>query len=106
MQNEALDFLSSLLNWRRGEANDVVARGSLKHFIPREGVYVYERRLGDRSIVVMLNGNDSDAPVPVTDIAEIVPAGTVMRDVITGRNVTVKPGLTLPQRGILLLQNF
>lgn len=106
MQNEALDFLSSLLNWRRGEANDVVARGSLKHFIPREGVYVYERRLGDRSIVVMLNGNESEAPVPVTDIAEIVPAGTVMRDVITGRNVTVEPGLTLPQRGILLLQNF
>ncbi|MDO4320337.1 MAG: glycoside hydrolase family 13 protein [Bacteroidales bacterium] len=104
MQNEARDFLASLLDWRKGEANDIIARGSLKHYIPRQGVYIYERRLGDRLVVVMLNGNETEATVPVADIAETIQPGTVMHDVITGRDITVEPGLTLPPRGILLLQ--
>lgn len=106
MQNEARDFLAQLLNWRKGRANDIIAHGSLKHYIPQQGVYVYERRLGDRQIVVMLNGNESQAPVPVTNIAETIPAGTVMRDVITGSDITVAPGLTQPPRGILILENY
>ncbi len=43
LQNEAWDYMSKLLHWRRGEANEVIAKGSLKHFMPQNGMYVYRQ---------------------------------------------------------------
>ena len=103
MQNEARDFLARLMNWRKGPANDVIARGSLKHFMPFQGLYVYERRLGDRRIVVMMNGNDSPITVDMAQMAEILPAGTVLPDFLTGRKVTITPEMTFSPREILIL---
>ena len=38
MQNEAYNFISKIANWRKG--NDVIAKGSMKHFMPENGLYV------------------------------------------------------------------
>ena len=63
VQNEAWDFLRTLLHWRKG--NDVIAQGSMKHFMPDNGVYVYERRLGDRNVIIILNGNNEPTRLPL-----------------------------------------
>ena len=42
--------MQKLLQWRKG--NEVIAKGQLKHFAPNKGVYVYERKYGDKSVVV------------------------------------------------------
>ena len=105
-QNEAWNFLSTLLNWRRGEANEVIAKGSLKHFMPQNGLYVYERRLGDRQIVVIMNGNDSPVTTAMDRTVEILPYGTVMRDLIGGDQVKVTEVMTFGPREIMILSNF
>ena len=38
LQNEAFDFLSNVLNWRKG--CDIIHSGELTHFLPEDGVYV------------------------------------------------------------------
>ena len=104
MQNQAWTYLSKLLNWRRSPAvNDIIARGKLKHFIPQQGVYVYERRLGDRSIVVILNGTDKNKTLDTAPYAEVLSAGSVWRNALTGRTVTVHPTLRLRSRATLIL---
>ena len=45
---DAFSYLQKLLHWRRGQANDVIARGSLKHFMPQNGIYAYRRALDDK----------------------------------------------------------
>ncbi len=101
-QNEAWDYLSRLLHWRRG--NKVISEGSLKHFAPNEGLYVYQRALDGRTATVMLNGTDAPTTVDMTRYEEIFPIGSTFTDVITGNPVTVTPEMTFPARATLILQ--
>ncbi|MDE6439394.1 MAG: cyclomaltodextrinase C-terminal domain-containing protein, partial [Muribaculaceae bacterium] len=106
LQNEAWNYLSRLLNWRRGEANDVIARGSLKHFMPQNGIYAYERRLADRQVVVLLNGTGAPLTTSMERTAEILPYGTTLTDIVTGKPVTITETMTFSPRQVMILQNF
>lgn len=105
-QNEAWDFLSKILNWRRGEANEVIAKGSLKHFMPQNGIYAYERRLGDKQVVVLMNGNDIPVTTTMERTKEILPYGTRMNDLISGETVVIPEEKTFAPREIMILSNF
>lgn len=106
IQNEAWDYLSTILNWRRGEARDVMARGSLRHFMPQTGLYVYRRKLDDKEVVVMMNGRDIPLTVTMERTLEILPYGTTLHDIITGQDVTIEPEMTFAPRQVLILQNW
>ncbi|MBQ1933156.1 MAG: glycoside hydrolase family 13 protein [Muribaculaceae bacterium] len=106
MQNEAHDFLAKVLNWRKGKANDVIANGTLKHFMPTNGIYLYERRLGDKQVIVMLNGNDNELLVEMDRYNEIMPIGTTMHNMLTGASVTISDEMTFAPRAIYILENF
>ncbi len=102
-QNEAFDFIQKLLQWRRG--NEAIARGSLKHFMPENGLYVYQRRSGDKEVTVILNGNDSPLTTTMERTLEILPYGSQRRDMLTGKTVTIEPEMTFAPREILILEN-
>lgn len=104
MQNEAHSFLSKLLNWRK--ANDVIAYGSLKHFMPENGIYTYSRRLGDKEVVVMLNGNDSEVTRTMERTLEVLPVGSQWRDMLTGENIVIADEMTFAPRQIYILENY
>lgn len=107
LQREAWDFISSVLQWRRSpEVNEVIARGSLKHFMPQNGLYVYERRLGDKQVVVILNGNDEPREVTMERTVEILPYGTRMHNMLTGTDITIAETMTFAPREVMILQNF
>jgi len=58
LEDEAFDYLSNLLNWRKNK--EVIHSGKLKHFIPENGVYVYFRYNDDESVMVILNNSDKE----------------------------------------------
>lgn len=102
-QQEAFDFMSKILNWRRG--NDIIAKGTLKHFMPTNGMYVYQRALPDgRNVIVMMNGNDTPLTVDMARYAEILPLATTRHDVISGQKLTVAPQMTFAPRQIVILE--
>lgn len=74
--------------------------------MPQHGIYVYERRLGDRKVVVILNGNDSELKAPMDRSAESLPIGSVMNDLISGRSITIEPEMTFAPRQVMILTNF
>lgn len=102
-QNEAFDFIQKLLQWRRG--NEAIAQGSLKHFMPENGLYVYQRRSGDKEVTVILNGNDSPVTTTMERTLEILPYGSQRRDMLTGETITISPEMTFSPRQILILEN-
>lgn len=106
LQNEAWDFLSNLLNWRRGEAREVMAKGTLKHFMPQNGIYAYRRKLGDKEVTVLLNGKDTSNTVTMERTLEILPYGTVLKNVVDGNEVTIEPEMTFAPREVMVLQNW
>ena len=67
-----------------------------------KGVYVYERKYGDKSVVVFLNGNDREQTIDLVPYQEILPASSAF-DLLTEKKVELRNELTLPSRGIYLL---
>lgn len=106
LQNEAWDYMSKILHWRRGEANEVIAKGSLKHFMPQTGLYVYQRKLGDKEVTVMINGRDKENTVAMNRTLEILPYGTRLRNILTGSDVVITEDMTFAPREVMILQNW
>lgn len=102
LQNEAIDFLSKVATWRKG--NKVISEGTLKHFMPENGMYVYERRLGDKRAVVIMNGTDRQLSVDMNIYKEILPTGSTLKDVITGEEFTITPEIHFAPRALYILE--
>ena len=106
LQNEAWDYMSKILRWRRGQANEVIAKGSLKHFMPQNGIYAYRRALDDKEVIVLLNGNDTPQTVTMERTLEVLPYGSRLHDLISGTEVEITPEMTFAPRQVMILQNF
>lgn len=102
LQNEAFDFLSRLAQWRRG--NDVIAHGSLKHFMPENGMYVYERSLNGKRVIVIMNGTDRTLDIDMSIYSEIMQPGIALHDVLTGEEITILPNMQFAPRALYILE--
>lgn len=102
LENEAFEFTRQLLNWRKG--NQVIGKGSLKHYSIQNGVYVYQREFNGKSVVVFMNGTDDSKELDLTPYQEILPRENAL-DVLTGKNVNLSGKLRLNGRENLIL-NF
>lgn len=102
MQNEAHCYLKKLLDWRRN--NDVIAKGTLKHFVPRNGAYVYIREYMGKKVIVILNGVDKDNNINMNQYAEALKGKTNGKDIITGRTVYFDNELKLSPRESLIIE--
>lgn len=102
LENEAFEFTRQLLNWRKG--NQVIGKGSLKHYSIQNGVYVYQREFNGKSVVVFMNGTDDSKELDLAPYQEILPRENAL-DVLTGKNVNLSGKLCLDGRENLIL-NF
>lgn len=100
LQNEAFDYTRKLLNFRKG--NEAICKGTMKHFAIRNGIYVYERKYNDSSVVVVMNGTDENQTLNLAPYKEVLPKSEAT-DFITGKKVALNDELLLEKRGILLL---
>lgn len=100
LQNEAFDYTRKLLNFRKN--NEAICKGTMKHFSICKGVYVYERKYNDKSVVVFMNGTDEKQTLSLVPYKEILPSSSVT-DFISGKNVVLDEEITLDGRETLLL---
>jgi neopullulanase len=102
LQNEAHDFLRKLLNWRKG--NEVISKGSLMHFVPRNGAYVYVREYQGKKVLAILNGLDKENAINLDQYQEVLGGPVSGRDVLTDKTILLDKSLTLGPRETLLLE--
>lgn len=101
LQNEAFAYMQKLLQWRKG--NDVIAKGSLKHFAPSKGIYVYERKYGNKSVTIFMNGTDKEQSLSLVPYQEILPQPAAY-DVLSGKRISLDKELTLKPREMYILE--
>lgn len=101
-QQEALAYTRRLLTWRRG--NKTVTRGKLRHYSPRDGVYIYTRSLDGSYVVVLLNGTSEERHIALRALP--LPEGvTIDREVISGRVFPrSETTLLLPPHDVMILE--
>lgn len=84
-QNEAFDFMSKILHWRKN--SKAIAEGKMLHFMPTNGLYLYRRMTADDQVIVVLNGIDKENEVDMSRYKEIVTPGEKFVDVLTGETI-------------------
>ena len=102
-ENDMHRYLRRILHWRR-ENSRLIAYGSMKQFIPYRGIYVYERRLGDSSCLVIANGNNSPARFSPARYTEVTGTSSEGRDIISGRMVSLRKPFSISPRKVLILE--
>ncbi len=107
LQNEAFDFLSRINRWRK--TSKAVAEGSMKHFMPDNGLYLYSRKSPGEEVIVILNGLDSENDVDMSRYAELIDEGEEFRDILTGKIIKLRDGsdrFTFDSRAVMLLERL
>lgn len=102
LRSEAFDYLKTLLNYRKG--NEVISKGSMKHFYPMTGVYAYQRKYKDQAILVFLNGNDNDHIVELEQYQEVLQNGIKFKNILTNEIMYLNKSFTLKPREALILE--
>ena len=102
-QNDMFNWLSALLHWRQG--NEVITKGKMTQFIPKDGIYVIDRSYKGRHAMTIINGTTQQRQMKLDRYSEALGNATVARDVPTGKSVILANGvITLPPRGTLVLE--
>lgn len=105
LENEAYDFLSQLLQWRKG--SKAIAEGTMKHYATDNGLYVYQRSAPEETVTVIINGRDSETTADMSRYYEILPKGAQMRDILSGREIVIPEGedmnMTFSPRDVMVL---
>lgn len=92
-QARNLEFTRHLLNWRKSKA--VIHHGSLLHFGPTNGCYVYFRVLDGEAVMVILNKNSVYYSLPLGRYAEILKDYTGGFDVVSEQELSLGTSLML-----------
>lgn len=102
MQNEAWDYMQKLLQWRK--TNDAVTMGTMMHYAPRNGIYVYGRLKDNHRVMVILNSALTEQTVKMDRFSDIIGKYVNGKDVITGKTYPVTDAITIPAKGEYVLE--
>ena len=97
----AQQFLRTLLTWRK--TSNAVQQGSLRHYAPANGAYVYFRKLGAETVMVAINKSATANRLDLGRFRENLARGVVGRDVLSGARVELGDELTLAPRSALVI---
>ncbi len=101
-QRDAQDFVRRLFNWRK--RTPVIHTGKLTHYAPQDGVYVYFRHDGKRTVMVALNRNAKPATLDLARFAAFVKPGDRGYDVLAGKDVQLQKMLQLPAKAASIIE--
>lgn len=101
-QEEAFRFLQTILKWR--STNEAVTKGSLKHYIPQNGVYVYFREWEDKRVMVMLNNSKGSQAIETSRFTEGLKGARHGKNIITGNPFTFRNTILLEPRQALIIE--
>ncbi len=84
-QKEAQAYMKKLANWRKNKT--VVHNGEMKHYLPKESVYVYFRYNDKESVMVVLNNSKENKTIKGNRFAESLKGFTSGTDIVSGKSI-------------------
>ena len=95
-EKEILNYVKALTTWRKGST--AIHEGDLKHFLPRDNVYVFFRHTKDDCVMVVMNKNTEPKNVDVTILQEILANYSAGRNVFTQQKIDLSTDFAVPPR--------
>jgi len=101
-QREAQDFMQKLLKWRK--TAPAVHRGKLKHFSPRNEVYIYFRYCPEQTIMVVLNKSAEKQRIDLQPFAEMELKGSSGKEILSGKQIKLDDHLTIRGKQAMIIE--
>ena len=98
---EAQRFTKQLLNWRKN--NLAITKGTLTHYLPQNGVYVFFRKYKKELVMVLINNNTSGTYVSSKRFYEILEDKTQGISVLKKQVYDLEKDILVPGKTALIL---
>ncbi|MEN9371890.1 MAG: hypothetical protein RLZZ64_965, partial [Bacteroidota bacterium] len=101
-ETEAYNYFKKLANYRKN--SPVLAKGTLKQFIPQNGVYVYFRKLGEQTIMCVANTNKEKSAIKTDRFKEAIADYNTMLEVMSEKGERIPVELSLPPQSFMIYE--
>jgi len=101
-QQDMSAYLKTVLNWRKSAT--VIHTGKMKHYIPKDGLYVFFRYNDQKAVMVVLNNNDEEKKLERERYSEFLAKYSTGIDVITGKKFDTRSDLMIPSMTAVILE--
>ena len=101
-ESDAKEFVRKLLKWRQGQ--EVVHSGSLMHYVPIGGVYVYFRYNADETVMVILNKNANEVSLDLDRFDLRIDHHSTATDVIHDKTFDLGGSIMVPAWDVMVLE--
>ncbi len=103
VQEDMYLYLSRLLNWRKNK--EVIHTGKLKHFIPKDGIYVYFRYNEKETIMIAFNNNEKEAKtIETSRFNEFLGKYKSGHELISGQSISDLSAITVPAKSAVIIE--
>lgn len=106
-EQEAYSYMQKILSWRK--TSRAVTSGTLTQYAPLAqygNCYVYARRSGEETVLVILSGTDRDVDIDMSRYSDVTGGFDSGKDVVTGKVFNLGDRLHVPARGSYILELF
>ncbi|MDG1762203.1 MAG: glycoside hydrolase family 13 protein [Flavobacteriaceae bacterium] len=101
-QAQYFNFSKKLIQWRK--TNSAIHFGKTLHYTPREDVYVYFRYTDDERVMVVVNNNSRDMPLPLSQYSQGIAGNTHAFEIGTGSSFALPTVLEVPAETTLIIE--
>jgi len=101
-ENEAFNFVRTLANYRKN--NEVLQTGKLMQYVPENGIYVYFRYNADKTVMIIMNTNDTASDVSLKRFSERMNGFTKAVNVISSQQINSLQTINIPAKTTFVLE--
>ena len=102
LEKEAFEYFQQLATFRKGSI--AIAEGSLKQFIPQQGIYVYFRIHQKQTLMCIVNTNSSSSELNLDRFAEVNSKFHNIKNVLSQKNIQKSSSITIPSKSFQLFE--
>jgi glycosidase len=101
-ENEAFNYVRKLATYRKN--NEVLQTGKMMQFVPQDGIYVYFRYNADKTVMMLMNGEEKEVSLSTARFAERTTGFTQAINVATDEVLTDISQIKIPAKTTLVLE--
>lgn len=101
-ENEAFNYVRKLATYRKN--NEVLQTGKMMQFVPQDGVYVYFRYNADKTVMMLMNGEEKEVTLSTARFEERTKGFKQAINVATDELLTDISQINIPAKTTLILE--
>ena len=101
-EKEAFHYVRTLAQFRK--TSQALGKGKTQQYLPQDGVYAYWRIFQQERVLCVINSMGESKSINWQRFTQDIKAGSIGKEVITGKSIPTNEVYTLPGKSMLIIQ--